>query len=64
VPQPALPEVPEHGSPTPASHYTKRGAETTLAGANYVCTGCHAPQAGVRPLVDNRCRFFARYCAC
>jgi len=42
-------------SPVPASHYAKRAnGEISLAGANFVCTGCHAPQAGVAPLIDNR----------
>jgi cytochrome c-type protein NapB len=38
----------------PASHYAK-GADgkPALAGANYNCMSCHAPQAGVKPLVDN-----------
>lgn len=44
------------GQPTsaPASHYAK-GADgkLQLAGANYNCMSCHAPQAGVKPLVDN-----------
>lgn len=40
--------------PAPASHYARRGAALSLAGTNYVCTGCHAPQAGVAPLVGNR----------
>jgi cytochrome c-type protein NapB len=38
----------------PASHYAK-GADgkRMLSGANYNCIACHAPQAGVKPLVDN-----------
>lgn len=43
-------------SPAPASHYVKGGADFALAGANYVCTGCHAPQARVAPLVGNQSR--------
>ncbi len=38
----------------PASHYAK-GADgkLVLAGAKYNCMACHAPQAGVKPLVGN-----------
>ena len=38
----------------PASHYTK-GADgkLALAGASYNCIACHAPQAGVKPLIGN-----------
>lgn len=44
-------------TPAPASHYRKdAGGQPTLAGMNYNCMTCHAPQAGVRPLVDNRSR--------
>jgi cytochrome c-type protein NapB len=47
---------PAKGEPAaaPASHYAK-GADgrLTLSGASYNCTSCHAPQAGVKPLVDN-----------
>lgn len=47
---------PAKGQPAaaPASHYAK-GADgkLALAGANYNCMSCHAPQAGVKPLVDN-----------
>lgn len=41
-------------SPAPSSHYTK-GAQgaLVLAGASYNCMACHAPQAGVQPLVNN-----------
>ena len=41
----------------PASHYTK-GAQGKLVldGAQYNCVACHAPQAGVTPLVNNRSR--------
>lgn len=41
----------------PASHYTK-GAQgrAVIAGAQYNCMACHAPQAGVAPLVGNRSR--------
>jgi cytochrome c-type protein NapB len=47
---------PAKGQPAaaPASHYAK-GADgkPALAGASYNCMACHAPQAGVKPLVDN-----------
>jgi len=38
----------------PGSHYAK-GADgrLQLSGASYNCLSCHAPQAGVKPLVDN-----------
>lgn len=41
-------------APAPGSHYAK-GADgkPALAGASYNCMACHAPQAGVKPLVDN-----------
>lgn len=41
----------------PASHYAK-GADgkLLLSGASYNCIACHAPQAGVKPLVDNTSR--------
>jgi len=44
--------------PLPASHYVDlRNAptvrRTTVAGARYVCTACHVPQAAVQPLVGN-----------
>jgi nitrate reductase (cytochrome), electron transfer subunit len=44
-------------SPAPADHYT-RGADgrPRIAGSNYTCTACHAPQAGVAPLVGNTAR--------
>lgn len=43
------------GVPTPvsASHYTDVKAGT-LDGGHHVCTACHAPQAKVEPLVQNR----------
>lgn len=45
------------GSAAPASHYTKSAAgKPVIAGAQYNCLACHAPQAGVTPLVDNRSR--------
>lgn len=47
------------GQPTaaPASHYTKAAdGKLALAGAKYNCMGCHAPQAGVPSLVENRSR--------
>lgn len=37
----------------PASHYATAAGKMTIAGASYNCMGCHAPQAGVKPLVDN-----------
>jgi cytochrome c-type protein NapB len=44
------------GQPTsaPTSHYHK-GADgkLALAGAKYNCIACHAPQADVKPLVNN-----------
>lgn len=47
---------PAKGEPSaaPVSHYAK-GADGRLAlsGASYNCIACHAPQAGVKPLVDN-----------
>lgn len=44
-------------APAPASHYTKSaGGRLALAGAQYNCLACHAPQAGVNPLVTNRSR--------
>jgi nitrate reductase cytochrome c-type subunit len=47
------------GQPTaaPASHYGKGGdGKPVLSGANYNCMSCHAPQASVKPLVDNASR--------
>ena len=50
---------PAKGQPAaaPASHYAK-GADgkLLLSGASYNCIACHAPQAGVKPLVDNTSR--------
>lgn len=44
-------------APAPASHYTKAASgQLVLAGAQYNCLACHAPQAGVNPLVTNRSR--------
>ena len=41
----------------PASHYAKAAdGKFVLAGAQYNCVACHAPQAGVTPLVTNRSR--------
>ncbi|HEY3351409.1 MAG TPA: nitrate reductase cytochrome c-type subunit [Thermoanaerobaculia bacterium] len=44
--------------PIPASHYVDlRNAPTVkraeIAGSRFVCTACHVPQAGVKPLVAN-----------
>jgi cytochrome c-type protein NapB len=52
------PKVKGAPTPIPASHYTdlRRDPQTVtrqLTGARYVCTQCHAPQAGVPPLVGN-----------
>ena len=45
------------GAAAPASHYAKgAGGKAALAGAQYNCVACHAPQAGVNPLVTNRSR--------
>ena len=44
-------------TPAPASHYAKTaGGQFALAGAQYNCVACHAPQAGVKPLVPNQSR--------
>jgi nitrate reductase cytochrome c-type subunit len=41
----------------PASHYAKAAdGRFVLDGAQYNCVACHAPQAGVTPLVTNRSR--------
>jgi cytochrome c-type protein NapB len=41
-------------APAPASHYARRAdGRLSLSGASYNCVSCHAPQAGVKPLVDN-----------
>ena len=43
--------------PMPASHYQDPWGETQgkdqVSGARYNCTGCHAGQADVKPLVEN-----------
>lgn len=40
--------------PAPANHYVRRmGAAPSLAGPQYNCMACHAPQAEVQPLVRN-----------
>jgi nitrate reductase cytochrome c-type subunit len=45
------------GAPAPASHYSKGPqGKAVVAGAQYNCVACHAPQAGVAPLVGNRSR--------
>ncbi|MCB1877690.1 MAG: nitrate reductase cytochrome c-type subunit [Chromatiales bacterium] len=46
-------------TPIPASHYTDLRREPDkvtgkVIGARYICTQCHAPQADVKPLVDNK----------
>lgn len=38
---------------TPASHFVQKDGKLVLSGAQYTCTACHAPQAGVAPLVGN-----------
>jgi cytochrome c-type protein NapB len=41
----------------PASHYTTAASgQLAVSGAQYNCLACHAPQAGVAPLVTNRSR--------
>jgi len=39
--------------PAPANHYVKRGGTPALAGTQYNCMACHAPQADVPQLVRN-----------
>lgn len=40
--------------PAPANHYvTRPGQEMSLAGKQFNCMSCHAPQAEVAPLVRN-----------
>jgi hypothetical protein len=39
--------------PAPGTHYATRDGKATLNGAMFNCTSCHAPQAGVAPLVGN-----------
>lgn len=39
------------GRPAPATHYVLRDGKRVLSGAQYLCTGCHAPQAAVEPLI-------------
>jgi len=53
-------DKPEPGGPVPipASHYVDlRNAPTVkraeIAGSRFVCTSCHVPQSGARPLVAN-----------
>lgn len=36
-----------------ATHYVQKDGKQVLSGAQYNCTSCHAPQAGVAPLVGN-----------
>lgn len=41
----------------PVSHYVKAAdGRPVLSGASYNCLSCHAPQAGVKPLVGNASR--------
>jgi nitrate reductase cytochrome c-type subunit len=41
-------------APAPASHYAKAAdGKLVVAGTSYNCMACHAPQSGVKPLVDN-----------
>jgi cytochrome c-type protein NapB len=51
-------KAPGAPTPMPASHYTdlRRAPDKVtgkLIGARFVCTLCHVPQAGVKPLVGN-----------
>jgi nitrate reductase cytochrome c-type subunit len=39
--------------PAPANHYVLKEGKRVLSGAQYNCTSCHAPQAGVDALVKN-----------
>lgn len=39
--------------PTPESHWVVTDGKRAIEGRRYVCTGCHAPQADVAPLVKN-----------
>jgi hypothetical protein len=39
--------------PAPANHYVLKDGKRALSGAQYNCTACHAPQAGVDALVKN-----------
>ena len=41
--------------PVPASHVAQ-GDKPAVAGKRWNCTACHAPQADVKPLVDNTSR--------
>ena len=42
-------------APAPASHYAKTAdGKLAISGTQYNCVACHAPQAGVDPLVPNR----------
>jgi cytochrome c-type protein NapB len=40
-------------APAPANHYVLKQGKRVLSGAQYNCTSCHAPQAGVDALVKN-----------
>jgi len=42
-------------APLPVSHVAK-GDTPAVAGKRWNCTACHAPQADVKPLVDNTSR--------
>lgn len=39
--------------PAPTNHYVNRSGALALAGAQYNCMACHAPQADAQPLVRN-----------
>jgi|OpeIllAssembly_1097287.scaffolds.fasta_scaffold535476_2 cytochrome c-type protein NapB len=39
--------------PAPSNHYVLKDGKRVLSGAQYNCTSCHAPQAGVDALVGN-----------
>jgi nitrate reductase (cytochrome), electron transfer subunit len=41
-------------TPAPVSHYVRQAdGKAALAGRNYNCVACHAPQSGAKPLVGN-----------
>jgi len=54
-------KAPEKGKkakrpPMPESHWVKADGQLAPEGRHYMCTGCHAPQADVAPLVKNSSR--------